>query len=339
LAPSTPGFDLALGIDRYDLAPNSFAALNVLVTRRAYTGPIDLSVAGPMGLTGTGTIKPNQASGLVLVNARGDLPMGGYEITVIGKATIDGKVVSEPVSVRLPIRQSLSGLPFPPRHLDTRIALAVKEKAPFTLAAALEHKENAPGLPINVTITATRDPGFEEEIAFNPVVGLPPTEKPPALKPITKGQKEVKYQLTLSAKAPLGQHLLFFTGKTKFQNKEFSASALPVALVLAAPFDLRVEAPLKLAIGDKAGGKLKVTAVRKGGYTGPIAVEIRNLPANVTAAKGTIAMGQDSTEIVITAAANAPAGPKTDVNVLGTATGAGNLQNASPNFTVVVEKK
>jgi hypothetical protein len=216
--------------------------------------------------------------------------------------------------------------------------LAVKEKAPFTLAATFEHPEHVPGLPINVTITATRDAGFEEEITLNPVVGLPPTEKPPALKPIAKGQKDVKYQMTLSAKVPLGEHLLFFTGKTKFQNKELTAGALPASLVMALPFDLKVE-PFKLAAGEKEGGKLKVTAVRKGGYQGPIAIEVRNLAANVTAAKGMIAMGQNSTEIVVIAAANAPAGPKADVNVLGTATAAGNLQNASPNFTVTVEKK
>jgi hypothetical protein len=339
IEPGAPDFDLTLGIDRYDLAPNSFAALNVLVNRRGYTGPIELGVMGPMGLSGKANIAANRPSGLLLVNAPGDLPMGPYQVTVQGKASIDGKPVTRMVNVRGPISQSLSGLPHPPHHLRTQLALAVKEKAPFTLAAKLEHPESAPGLPINVTITATRDPGFVEDIILNPLVGLPPTEKPPALKPIAKGQDEVKFQMTLTAKAALGEHVLFFSGKAKAQNKEFSASAPPATLVLGAPFDLKVEAPLKLTTGDKGGSKLKVSAVRKGGYQGPIAVEIRNLPANVTAAKGMIAMGQTETEIVVIAAANAPAGPKMDVNILGTATAAGNLQNASPNFTVIVEKK
>jgi len=92
-----------------------------------------------------------------------------------------------------------------------------------------------------------------------------------------------------------------------------------------------------LAPGAKA--KLKVTAVRKGGYQGPITLEVRNLPANVTAAKGEIAMGQTAAEIELTAAAAAAAGNKADVNVLGTATAAANQQNASPNFAVNVVKK
>jgi len=66
---------------------------------------------------------------------------------------------------------------------------------------------------------------------------------------------------------------------------------------------------------------------------------LRNLPANVTAPKTTIAMGQNEAEVEVTVPANAAPGEKKDVNVLGTATAAGNQQNASPNFTVVVEKK
>ena len=102
-------------------------------------------------------------------------------------------------------------------------------------------------------------------------------------------------------------------------------------------FDLKVEpAALRIPQGGKA--KVKITATRKAGYQGPIALELRDLPANVTAPKTTIDMGQNSSEVEISVPANAAPGEKKDVNVLGTATAA-NQQNASPNFTVVVEKK
>jgi hypothetical protein len=84
--------------------------------------------------------------------------------------------------------------------------------------------------------------------------------------------------------------------------------------------------------------KLKVTAIRKGGYKGPIGLEVRNLPANVTATKPAIAENQTEAEIELTAAANAAVGPKADVNVNGTATGLTNQQNASGNFGVTVVK-
>jgi hypothetical protein len=117
-----------------------------------------------------------------------------------------------------------------------------------------------------------------------------------------------------------------------------AGTSSPAPLVVALPFDLKAEpVPVKLLPGGKA--TLKVTATRKGGYAGPIAVEVRNLPANVTATKPTIAMGQTTAEVEITAAPSAAAGDKPDVNVLGTATAAGNQTAATPNFTTSVGKK
>ena len=59
----------------------------------------------------------------------------------------------------------------------------------------------------------------------------------------------------------------------------------------------------------------------------------------MTASKGNIAMGQNDAEVELAVAANAAPGEKKDVNVLGTASAAGNQQNASPNFTLTIEKK
>src|SRR5262249_4290829 len=144
VTPSAPGFDLALGIDRYDAAPGSFVALQVLVTRRGYTGPIELSVNGPGGVSGTGAVpagqpaQPNQPGAVLLLQVGPEVPLGPYAVTVQGKATIDGQAVTQPASVRAAASQSLAGLTFPPRELTTQIGLAVKEKAPLALAANLE---------------------------------------------------------------------------------------------------------------------------------------------------------------------------------------------------------
>lgn len=240
VTPSTPTFDLALGIERYDVGPGGVLVLPVLVTRRGYTGPIEVTVqANHPGITGQLTIpakqpaKPGLPGGTLQVKVAADVPAGPYLLALVGKATVDGRPVTELASLATPLRQSLANLPFPPRHLLTRVTLAVKERAPFAL---------------------------------------------------------------------------------------------------------KVEpSPLKLAPGAKA--KLKITAVRKGGYAGPIALEVRNLPANVTAPKTTIPMGKDAIEVEVSAAANAAAVSRADANVLGTATALNNLQGASPNFTVLVGKK
>src|SRR5262249_6900172 len=154
-----------------------------------------------------------------------------------------------------------------------------------------------PGKPAMLTITATRAPGFTEEIAIT-AAGLPPTVTA-ALKNIPKGQNEVKVQLSSAANAPGAQIPLTITGKARFHPTDFSVNAPPVTLVVSViPFELKVEpTPVKIVQGTKV--KLKVTAQRKG-YAGPIALEIRNLPANVTAAKGTIGQGQTAVEMELT---------------------------------------
>jgi hypothetical protein len=340
VTPYEPGFELSLGLDRYDVAPGSFVAVNLLLTRRDYTGPVEVSVAGHPGIGGQVTIPagpqppPNQPAAVLLITAKGDLPMGPHSIAVVGKATVNGKPVVHYASVRAVASQNLANLPYPPRPLFTQVGLAVKEKPPFTLAAKFDLPEATRGLPAPLTVTAVRAPGFDEEIVLA-AAGLPPNVAA-ALKNIPKGQNEVKVQLNPAAAAPLGQFQVSFTGKSKYQNKEHLVATMPVPLVVALPFDLKVgPTPLKLTPGGKA--KVKVTAVRKGGFQGPIPLQVRNLPANVTAPAATIAMGQAEAEIEVSAAANAAAGDKSDVNVLGSVEAPAKQQAASPNFTVSVQ--
>lgn len=348
IAPPEPGFDLALTADRFTVAQDGHVMIPVVLSaRRDYNGPIDVTVGGPAGVTGQATIdagkapsvppKPGQPAApavQLLLQAQPDVPMGAHGLTIRGTATIDGKTVTRYVDLRPLVSQGLANLPYPPRHLFRQVGLAVTERPPFTLTAKLDQPEVLKGGTATVTVMAVRGPGFAEEITLA-AANLPANVKP-ALKNIPKEQSEVKVQLVTDAKAAAGQFLVTFTGTAKFQDKSFTVTTLPVNLVVALPFELKVEgAPLKLKPGDKA--KLTVTAVRKGGYQGPINLEVRNLPPNVTAGKADIAAGQSTADIEITAAAGAAAADKKDVNVLGTA--ADKQQNASPNFAVVVEKK
>jgi hypothetical protein len=343
--PYEPGFSLALGLDRFDLPQGGVVPIGVFATRRDYAGPIEVSLIGHAGLGGQLTIQagqaspPNQPTGLLFARSQGspsELPLGVYPCLVQGKATVGGKELVEYASVRAAVSQNLGNLPFPPPSLLDQVAIGVSEKPPFTLAARLDQPEGIRGSPLKLTLVATRAQGFDEEISIA-ALNLPPNVAA-ALKNIPKGQTEVQVQLNPAANAPLGQFTLAFTGKAKSQNREFSVVSEPLAPVLAQPFELKVEpAPLQLQPGGKA--MLKVSARRRGGYQGPIALEVRNLPAKVSSAKANLGTGQESAEIEVQAAADAPAGQKADVNVLGTATGAGNQQSASPNFVIAVAGK
>jgi hypothetical protein len=349
VVPTEPGFDVGLVLDRFAVPQGSAAVIGLTApVRRDYNGPIEVSVVGPPGVSGQTTLVPgaaapppakpvpNQPAALLFVSAGPEAAMGLHNVKVRCQATINGKLVTSYATVRIPVSQALSGLPFPPRQLMTEVALAVTEKPPFTLTARFDQPEALRGTAANLTITATRAPGFDDEIVLTPL-GLP-ANVAPVLKNIPKGMNEVKAQLTPAATVPFGSHSLSFNGKAKFQNKEFNVVAAPVVLLVAPPFELKVE-PEKLALDLGGKAKLKVVAVRKGGYQGPITLQLRNLPANVTAPAAKIEMGQDAAEIEVTAAANAAVGDKADVNVLGTAPAAANQQNASANFTVSVVKK
>ncbi len=376
LTPHEPGFALTTAIDRVDVPQGGNALVTVQAARRDYNGPIDVQVVSPPGVTGSSTIPAGQTSTLLPLTALAGLPPSGHRLAVVGQATIGNRLVTERADMRAIAQRDLGNLPFPPQPLADRLALAVTHKAPFALEARFDQPEGIRGLSVPVTIRAIRSPGFDEEITVAsvnlPVPQGQPVPVPPVNAKIPKGQSEVKLELKPPANAPLGAIPLGFRATAK----EFANTTPLTPLVLTLPFELQVDtAGGKLlpagTLGDKTFGplhaldvilgrpqpvvlgmldygfakpapgkhKLKVKAIRKGGYKGPIALEVRNLPANVTAAKATIAENQNEAEIELAAPANAGPGDKTDVNVLGTAPAAGNQQNASANFTLSVVKK
>lgn len=338
--PPMNTFDLVLPNERFDVAPGGAAGIPVQIARKGYTGPVELAITGNPALSGKATIKAGQNAALILVTAKTDAPMGAYQFHIVGKATVDGKPVAQTAGAKGLISQSLNGLPYPPMHLQTFVSLAVKEKAPFSLAIKLDPPEGIPGGAAKVTITATRDAGFDDEITLGPLTGLPATIPAPKTIPaIAKGKTETSFPLDLNAKTPLGEYFVLVNAKTKFQGKEYAGSTPPLLLVLGLPFELQVE-PAAISLNPGGKAKLKVTAQRKGGYKGPIALDVRNLPAGVTAAKApVIAAEMNDAEIELVADAKVAPASAANVSVGGTATALNNLQNVSPGFTINVQKK
>jgi hypothetical protein len=92
-------------------------------------------------------------------------------------------------------------------------------------------------------------------------------------------------------------------------------------LTIAAPrpdFALRVSPDNpRIARGDSAA--ITVTAVRRDGYTGPIDLSVKDLPAGFAASEASIPAGQDAATLTITAPADAAVGVCSPT-ILGTAT-------------------
>jgi hypothetical protein len=378
VTPYEPGFALSVMADHFDVGQGVSGVVTVQATRRDYTGPIELSIAAPAGVGGTATIPAGQNATLLALNAAPTATTGVERLVIVGKATINMKPVTEFASITGLVRTALANLPHPPPNLGNALAVSVVDKPPFTIEAKYEQPEGLRGLSVPVTIVANKAAGFDEEITVTTVGLPPAQGQQPAVPPVTakipKGQNQVKMELKPAANAPLGPLPLAFVAKGKAGNVEHGLAAPLAPLVLSLPFELQVETaggklrpagpstarmPGPLHIVDLLAGaqpitfgtldlsgikpesgkhKLKVKAIRKGGYKGPIALEVRNLPANVTATKVTIAENLQEAEIELTAPANAAVGDKADVNVLGTAAAAANQQAASANFTISVQK-
>jgi hypothetical protein len=344
IGPNLPSFDVTLGIDRYDVPAAGTLSFPLFVNRRGYTGPIEVSVVGPAKITGQATIpanappKPGLPAATMTVSVPPDMPVGPYLLRLQARATVEGKSVVQSVDVMSVVKQEMANLPYPPPQFSDQVGLAVTERAPFTLSATFTRTEAVTGLPAEVILTVQRLPGFDDEIVPVAPAGLPPKDATFTLKPIPKGHNVGRVVVQLNPQAKPGSFPITFEARAKYHGTDFSVKSAPASLEVVRPFELSIPAaPVKLAPGGKL--KLKIVASRRDEFQGPITVEMRNLPAGVTATKGMIPEGQNETEIELAAADNAAAGAKMDVNVLGVAATLGNQQNASPNFTVNVLKK
>jgi hypothetical protein len=304
VTPYEPGFDLTAGLDRFDVFPGGTVVVPVTATRRDYAGPIEVSVAGP-GLSGTATLAAGQTAAQLPVLAAGDLPPGPREFKIVGRATVNGKPVTEFASVRATLSKELAGLPVPPRTLYHSLGLAVTEKPPFTVAAKLDAPPAEPGKPAALSVTVARAPGFTAEVALT-AAGLPPNVAP-ALKNVPANANEVKAQLNLAPNAAVGPFAFVVNGKANHNGKDFSVNSPPVPLPVEVkpPFTLaaRLDAPAA------APGKplnLVVTATRLPGFTGEIALSVAGLPPKVAAAAKNIPANANEVPIALTPAADAP---------------------------------
>jgi len=342
---SVPDFDVQLQLERVSIAPGGSALIPVApATRRDFTGPIELTVAGHPGFSGSVTVPnappppPNQPAppiAYLAVMCKPDVAPGAYDLRVTARATIGGKEVSKLASVQDLVKQGFNNLAFPPREMLTSIGAAVTDKPLFDLTVKLASPDVIRGVPAMLTVSAKRADGFAEQIDLQPIA-LPPNVTA-AVKPIPKGANEVQFPLTAAANAALGPARLTFRGAAKHTGKDFAYYTAPASANVSLPVDVKAEpSPLTLKVGQKE--KLKITITRRGDYKGPVDVEVKNLPANVTAPKVTVAADKTTAEIELTAAANAAIGDKPDVQVVGTATGAGNQQGVAPNVVVKVVK-
>jgi hypothetical protein len=234
VTPFQPDFSLTLNMDRWDIAPGGKVAIPLFLTRAGYNGPIEVSVAGVKGLSGTVTIPagppkpPNQPTATLEVSAA-DLPPGPLSFVLQCKATIDGKPVLRLASVRGLVSLAMGNLAVPPRAANTQLGMAVREVPPFSLALKFEAPDVQAGKSIPLTITVTRAANFTGEVALS-FEGLPAgVMVEPSLR---IGATTIRMTLSVPATAKIGPAQVAVVGTTRHLSRDWNLRSAPTNLVI-----------------------------------------------------------------------------------------------------------
>ncbi len=308
-------FDLRFQPALVRIAGGSTATVKVQATRKSYQGPIAVEMRNlPVGVrAGKATVPAGKNEAEIELTAADTAPAARAEALAIGSADRE-QAPSSPLTIL--VQAGLFELKMEPAVV--RVNNGGKAK---------------------VKVQALRK-GYQGPISV--MVRNLPMAITAAKTTIPKGETAAEVEISASDLAADSDTVdVYAGGAADGSGKEIQSPCVTISVASAGqppPFELKLEpAAATLSQGGKA--TFKVTVGRKGGYKGPIALELRNLPTGVVSAKVTVPMDQTTAEIGLSAVANATVGTKTDVCVLGKALGGGKQALASPHIVLTVSKK
>jgi hypothetical protein len=321
IEPAEPDFVVHQPVSQVNVPRSGWAALTVPVTRRGYTGSIQLEVPKlPVGWKVQGGHVPAGASHGVLAlfaPANADLPDGLLPVSIEGKSTGTG----QPIVRKAERRQVLNPDPnlSPPVLRLRHLAVAIAPAEPFAVqgpAAVTVVK----GYPTSVAVTVTRaakQTTLAVEVtgvvpAPTALAGLPQPAGQFTFKPASAaaGTAAANFTITPGVLAPEGKSVdLLVQGKAKVNNVDTTVIGPPVALTVLKPFAVVLLTPDLTA---KAGqtvtlkGRLQRQAVFKEAVT----LNVLKLPSGVTlvAALNPLAGNQNDFQIDLRVDPKAAAG-------------------------------
>lgn len=335
--PSPADFSLSASVDRL-VIPRGTSVPFVMQTGRAgYNDPIKVAATlTSQGCQASETVIPTGAgSQPILLSAAIDAPLGLQTLRLSGTGKIGEQPIVRGVDLAGLIAPKLDNLALLPSGLVTEIPVYVTPAPFFDVVATVDAPAVARFAKTPMTVSVSKQKFFDEEVAVE--VGNLPPNVAVAVKPIPKGARSIQLEVESKNDTPLGQFPVFVAGVATSRGRSARVFAEILTFNIQPAFSVAIEAPeTKIA----KGGKIPVTvkAVRHPSYQGPIEVEIKNLPAGITAAKGTIPEKQDAVAIELVAAGDAAAATVENLNVVATANpGAAPESVTSPAVKLIVE--
>jgi hypothetical protein len=123
----TPGFTLEVEVEKVEAAPGGSFTVKVNATRRDFTGPITLVLAGLEGATLADEVIKEKAAGATLKVTLPDTAVPGSitSFRVMGKAKVGEREVEAVARTTAALKKLFPNLTVPPRELDGLLALGV----------------------------------------------------------------------------------------------------------------------------------------------------------------------------------------------------------------------
>lgn len=229
--PAAPDFEVALGLDRFDVAPGGWAVLPVtgLTKLNGFNAPVELTVTGIPGLLGSLTLPaganptPQAPAYLLLSLAPGATP-GRHAVEVRAAATVAGRVVEKSATVTDVVRAGLAGLTNVPPEMPGQLAAVVTDGQPFRLDVRVETPTAAAGTSAKGKVGVARAGGFDGEVQFAQVSA--PAGVTLKAKPAAKGAAEAEVEFAADAKTAAGAGPVIVRGTGKHQGKDFAYVAV-----------------------------------------------------------------------------------------------------------------
>lgn len=316
---ANPAFILHVDPTPVKLSQGGKVKLTVTADRKAATAAIPLELRNlPAGVTAaSATIPAGETTAEIELRAAADAPILDQDGVVVQGKAGDQEVASAAFTVR--VQQATA-------------------QAPFELKVDPTTVKVVRGGTARILVTATRSGDFQAPISLE--LGNLPARVTATKAIIPTGKTTADVDVTAADDAAVADKadvtvlgMATDTGGQRVVSPTFTLSVQP----RLGSYTLKAE-PLKLRVPQGGKATLRVTAARYDNYSGPINVEVRNLPAFVTAPKAVINDGKTQVSIDVSADTSAAIADKSDVNVVGTTSDVGSPQVVSPNFTVSVQK-
>jgi hypothetical protein len=230
IAPEEPDFRLVLmpqtpnNPEACVLPRGGYQYWVVYVWRQdGFTGDVELSAEGlPEGVTCvTQAVGKEQREGTLVLAAKANAPKWTGKVRVKGTATIDGRKVereARAASVTWPAPQNTP----PISRLDHDLVLAVRDEAPYTLTAGLDHATVTAGERVEVPVKLKRNWADFKVPVQVAALNLPSQQgnRQQNLQPLltlNAGSEQGRVTLNINANAPPGVHTIVLRGLAQYQ--------------------------------------------------------------------------------------------------------------------------